>query len=155
MITGGPPWVDNNKKVVKTSIMIFEGMGMMFRTIALLIPVVVASLLGGCAKEQSSAAVATESASRELRPADTQTAKIYDRSCRNCHTIAATGAPLTGDSKEWSVRMEKGLSTLVDNVVNGVGGMPPFGMCMDCNVEEFEALIVFMAQIETENNDNG
>lgn len=126
----------------------------MFRSMALLTPLLVVSLLAGCAKEQSSAAVAIESASRELRPADTQTAKIYDRSCQNCHTIAATGAPLTGDSKEWSVRLEKGMSTLVDNVVNGIGGMPPFGMCMDCNVEEFEALILFMAQTESESNDN-
>jgi cytochrome c5 len=30
-------------------------------------------------------------------------------------------------------------------VINGFGGMPPLGMCMDCSAEEFEALIVFMA----------
>ena len=41
--------------------------------------------------------------------------------------------------------MEKGMNTLVDNVVNGFGGMPPFGLCMDCSAEEFEALILFMA----------
>ena len=73
-------------------------------------------------------------------------AAIYNRSCRNCHTIAATGAPLTGDSAAWSIRMEKGLDVLADNVVNGFGGMPPFGLCMDCNLEDFEALIVFMDQ---------
>jgi cytochrome c5 len=41
--------------------------------------------------------------------------------------------------------MAKGMDTLVDNVVNGFGGMPPFGLCMDCDVAQFEALINFMA----------
>ena len=127
----------------------------MIRKTALLIPVLVASFLVGCAKQQSSAAVAIESASRELRPAQTEIAKNYDRSCRNCHTIAATGAPLTGDTKAWSLRMEKGMPALVDSVVKGIGTMPPFGMCMDCNREEFEALILFMAQIKGDDNDNG
>ena len=128
---------------------------MMPRTAALLTPLVLLSLLTACAKESSPEARVTESASRELRPADAQIARIYDRSCRNCHTIAATGAPLTGDVGQWSLRLEKGLSTLVDNVVSGVGGMPPFGMCMDCNLEEFEALIVFMAAIESDDSGNG
>ena len=41
--------------------------------------------------------------------------------------------------------MEKGINTLLDNVVNGFGGMPPFGLCMDCDADQFEALILFMA----------
>lgn len=102
-------------------------------------------VLSGCAKEPSATQAQTESQSRALLPADTALAAIYNRSCRSCHTIAATGAPLTGDAAGWSARMDKGMSTLVDNVVNGFGGMPPFGMCMDCGVEEFEALITFMA----------
>lgn len=128
---------------------------MLSRPMALLIPLLVASTMTGCVEKRSSEALATEATSRELRPADAQIAKIYDRSCRNCHTIAATGAPLTGDSAEWSVRLEKGVSTLVDSVVNGIGGMPPLGMCMDCSLEEFEALVVFMTQIETDSRDNG
>lgn len=104
------------------------------------------AVLSGCAKELSEAAVATQAHSRQLQPADAVVAAIYNRSCRSCHTVTATGAPLTGDKKEWSTRSEKGMDTLVNNVVNGFGGMPPFGLCMDCGVEEFEALIGFMAQ---------
>jgi cytochrome c5 len=44
--------------------------------------------------------------------------------------------------------MAKGMDSLVDNVVNGFGGMPPFGLCMDCDALQFEALIQFMAQGE-------
>lgn len=103
------------------------------------------ALLQGCVGESSETNALNESKSRQLRPADQQIARIYDRSCRSCHTIAATGSPLTGDIAAWAPRLDKGLPTLVDNVVNGFGGMPPFGMCMDCSAEEFEALIQFMA----------
>jgi len=104
-----------------------------------------ATLLAGCAGESSENNALAESQSRQLRPDDTQLAAIYDRSCRSCHTIAATGSPLTGDTLAWSPRIEKGMPTLLDNVVNGYGGMPPFGMCMDCSAQDFEALIRFMA----------
>ena len=107
---------------------------------------ILACMLSGCAKEQSAAAVLVEISSRGYTPQDTSIAALYNRSCRSCHTIAATGAPLTGDSAAWSIRMTKGLDVLVDNVVNGFGGMPPLGMCMDCEIEDFEALIVFMAE---------
>ncbi len=49
-----------------------------------------------------------ETASRSLRPADAALAETYDRSCRSCHTIAATGAPLTGDQAAWASRLDKG-----------------------------------------------
>jgi cytochrome c5 len=42
--------------------------------------------------------------------------------------------------------MAKGMNTLVDNVINGFGGMPPFGLCMDCEPAQFEELILFMAE---------
>ena len=106
-------------------------------------------LLLGCGDPGlSSGDAAKESASRLLTPADQALATVYERSCRNCHTIAATGAPLTGDHVEWAPRMEKGLDLLVDNVVNGFGGMPPFGLCMACDAEQFEALITFMASAD-------
>ena len=126
-------------------------------TVRLFYPVVLISffVLLGCAEKQSGAEAAIEAQSRELRPADAGVRGVYDRSCRSCHTIAATGAPLTGDAAAWSVRMDKGMDTLVENVVNGFGGMPPFGMCMDCSVEYFEALITFMAQPKASESDSG
>lgn len=102
------------------------------------------ALLGACG-EGPAAPPAAEAASRALQPADPGLAAIYQRSCASCHTVAATGAPLTGDGAAWSPRMGKGMDVLVDNVVNGFGGMPPFGLCMDCDAAQFEALILFMA----------
>ena len=106
--------------------------------------VAVLILLHGCG-EGPAAPAAAQAHSRTLQPQDKTIAEIYQRSCASCHTVAATGAPLTGDLPTWTPRMAKGMNTLVDNVVNGFGGMPPFGLCMDCDVAQFEALINFMA----------
>jgi cytochrome c5 len=113
------------------------------------VPLLLAALIVGCAEKPSGEAAALEAASRQMKPTDSTVAALYNRSCRNCHTIAATGAPLTGDSAAWAPRMAQGMDTMVENVVAGVGGMPPFGMCMDCDYEQFSALIEFMASGET------
>ena len=116
-------------------------MPLKFATVTLL-----ALLLVACQGEGGGGGTASlETASRALQPADSALAEIYNRSCRSCHTVAATGAPLTGDAKAWAERYEKGMGTLVDNVINGFGGMPALGLCMDCSADQFQALIDFMA----------
>lgn len=105
----------------------------------------IAVALSGCGKPVSIGSPEIEAASRQLTPQDPDLAAIYNRSCRSCHTVAATGSPLTGDSAAWAPRMDKGMDVLVGNVVAGFGGMPPFGLCMDCDARQFEALIQFMA----------
>lgn len=107
--------------------------------------VITALALTGCTKPSSDTSAISEAQSRQLQPAESELAAIYARSCRSCHTIAASGAPLTGDKASWAPRMEKGMGVLLDSVVNGFGGMPPFGLCMDCSAQQFEALIQFMA----------
>ncbi len=111
-----------------------------------LILVLLSALLAACQGESGGSGAANlEAASRSLMPADESLAETYNRSCRSCHTVAATGAPLTGDADAWAQRYEKGMGTLVDNVINGFGGMPALGLCMDCSAADFEALIDFMA----------
>ncbi len=96
--------------------------------------------------EQDKAALAEQA--KILTPADEALASVYDRSCKTCHAVAGTGAPLTGDTAGWQPRMDQGMDVLVDHVVTGFGGMPPFGFCMDCDAEQIEALIRFMARDE-------
>jgi len=100
--------------------------------------------LQGCG-DGPGAAPAAEATSRTLQPEDPGLAAIYQRSCASCHTVTATGAPLAGDSAAWEPRLAKGMPVLVDNIVNGFGGMPPFGLCMDCDAVQLEALTRFMA----------
>ena len=128
----------------------------MFPKFYVIIFLATVGILAGCGDKNSAdtgstagkTSAAAQQHSRSLAPADAALKDIYDRSCRNCHTIAATGAPLTGDAPGWAPRMEKGMDTLLNNVIDGFGGMPPFGMCMDCDVEQFEALIEFMVKGE-------
>lgn len=112
-----------------------------------LLPLTLLLLAGGCDDGKSESAIATvTAAAASLQPQDPELAAIYQRSCKVCHTSAGTGAPMTGDTDAWAPRMAKGMDTLLDNVINGSGGMPPLGLCMDCDAEQFEALINFMAK---------
>jgi len=70
----------------------------------------------------------------------------YQASCFACHSSGAAGAPKTGDAAAWAPRLEKGMDTLVTSVKNGLNGMPPGGICMDCSDDEYKALIEFMAK---------
>ena len=105
--------------------------------------------LSACGGSGERDIAALERASRALVPSDAGLAEIYNRSCRSCHTIAATGAPLTGDTEAWRERIGKGLDVMLESVISGSGGMPPFGMCMECDAVQFEDLILFMANVET------
>lgn len=104
-------------------------------------------ILSGC--DQAPSAQDILANAQALEPSDPVLNEIYQRSCRNCHVLESTGAPLTGDVRAWQGRLEKGKDILLENVVQGFGGMPPFGLCMDCNVEQFNALIDFMAAQKT------
>jgi cytochrome c5 len=105
------------------------------------------ALLLGCGGDVPDEAALAERA-KTLTPADTALASVYGRSCKTCHAVAGTGAPLTGDTDGWQPRMDQGMDMLVDHVITGFGGMPPFGFCMDCDAEQFEALIQFMVSGE-------
>lgn len=106
--------------------------------------------LAGCGEQATNTTdegVATAAAS--LVPADAELAEIYQRSCRNCHVNDATGAPLTGDIAAWQPRMEQGMDTVLQHVIDGYGGMPPLGLCFECDEQQFIALIQFMANGES------
>lgn len=69
----------------------------------------------------------------------------YQSSCFACHFSGAAGAPKTGDAEAWASRLEKGMDVLVMSVRNGMGAMPPTGMCPSCSNEQYQELIEFMA----------
>lgn len=75
----------------------------------------------------------------------TELADIYQRSCKNCHEVKATGAPLTGDTERWYTILEKGMDTVLDRAMSGYQGMPAFGQCFECSPEQIEALIIYMS----------
>ncbi len=107
-------------------------------------------LLTACSGESNNSAststsVAAKPASKKTMPTDPDLASLYTQSCFSCHGTGAGGAPRTGNTAEWQPRMEKGMDTLLDHTISGFQGMPPLGMCMSCDEEQFTALIEFMS----------
>ena len=70
--------------------------------------------------------------------------EVYDTACTTCHAIALAGAPKFGDRLSWGERANEDLDHLVETVTNGLGGMPPMGMCMDCSQEELTDAVQYM-----------
>lgn len=118
---------------------------------ALLITLFSALLLAACSGESSdgtgtsTTVTSAKPSSKKMMPDDPDLASLYTQSCFSCHGTGAGGAPRTGNSSEWQPRLEKGMDTLLDHTIKGFQGMPPLGMCMDCDEEQFTALIEFMS----------
>ncbi len=87
----------------------------------------------------------SEAQSAAMKPASAHLAQLYETSCKACHTVRDTGAPLTGDREAWDVRWAKGEKVLTRNAVAGLNGMPPGGQCFACKPADYDALIRFMA----------
>jgi cytochrome c5 len=87
----------------------------------------------------------SEAQSAAMKPADPHLAQLYETSCKACHTVRDTGAPLTGDREAWDVRWAKGEKVLTRNAVAGLNGMPPGGQCFACKPADYDALIRLMA----------
>jgi cytochrome c5 len=110
-----------------------------------LLPCAGFALLAACGQEAPSGAPAPAVAD----PADPKLARLYAQTCKACHTTPGSGAPLAGDTTAWQPRVAQGMPTLLEHTVRGYKGMPPLGSCMDCTEKEFEALIRYMAGLDT------
>jgi len=72
----------------------------------------------------------------------------YMAACFACHSTGAAGAPRVspGNAEEWEPRLEKGIDAIVENTVNGMGTMPPKGLCFDCTPEDLRAIVEYMIE---------
>lgn len=104
--------------------------------------------LAACGEEpQTAEERAAIIATAETRvPSDPILAEKYERACQACHADPENGAPLSGDVRAWTPRMEaRGAEGLLQSTLNGFEGMPPLGACPDCGIDDFENLIAFLA----------
>ena len=109
-----------------------------------LFPLAMAFMLAAC-NEQPPAKPLTPAQSAALKPADPGLARLYEQSCKSCHTVKDTGAPLAGDRTAWDPRWAKGEDTLLDSAIRGLNGMPAGGQCFSCSPQDYRRLIRFMA----------
>jgi len=70
--------------------------------------------------------------------------QIYNTYCKACHAAGVAGAPKLDDAAAWAPRIEKGMDTLMDHVVNGFNAMPPKGTCMSCSEADLKATVEYM-----------
>lgn len=71
---------------------------------------------------------------------------VYQAKCFACHGTGAAGAPKVGDAAAWTARLANGMDTVVANAINGIGGMPPKGTCMDCSDDTLKAVVEYMVE---------
>lgn len=80
-----------------------------------------------------------------LAPADPHLAELYAHSCKACHAVPGTGAPLVHDHTAWDPRWDKGENVLLDHAILGFQAMPAGGQCASCTPRDYEKLIRFLA----------
>jgi cytochrome c5 len=68
-------------------------------------------------------------------------AEIYTTHCAECHNSGWQGAPAPGDPYEWDKRRKAGFEKLFKHTKEGIGSMPPMGMCDDCTDAELKLVI--------------
>ena len=106
----------------------------------------VALLLAGCtAEEGASPETAVYEQAWQSAVVTATVQEKWQRSCALCHVRGEGGAPRMGDIEAWGVRLQQGPAVLLENTLAGLNRMPPLGYCMDCEVEDFAAMIRMMA----------
>ena len=93
-----------------------------------------------CMEGSDCAAAPVAAASGEPRSGET----VYSTKCFTCHATGAAGAPKYGVVTDWAPRIANGIDNLYTNAIDGVGGMPAKGLCMDCSNDELNAAVDHM-----------
>lgn len=93
-----------------------------------------------CMEGSDCAAAPVAAASGEPRSGEA----VYSTKCFTCHATGAAGAPKYGVATDWASRIANGVESLYANAINGVGGMPAKGLCMDCSDNELNAAVDHM-----------
>ena len=74
--------------------------------------------------------------------------KIYNGSCVACHGAGVAGAPRVGDRDAWAERIDKGVTTLYANAINGLQGssgvMPAKGGNPALSDDQMKAVVDYM-----------
>ncbi|MDX1633228.1 MAG: c-type cytochrome [Marinobacter sp.] len=70
--------------------------------------------------------------------------EVYAAVCQACHNTGAAGAPKITAASDWEGRLDKGMETLVDHAINGIGAMPAKGGCANCPDEEIRSAVEYM-----------
>ena len=71
--------------------------------------------------------------------------QVYRQSCAVCHDKGIAGAPKTGDTAIWALRLARGMDAMYNTALNGKGAMPAKGGNPSLNDTDVKAAVDYMA----------
>ena len=104
--------------------------------------------LAACSQESTNAAKPAAQALQFGPPLSARLQDTYMRTCNNCHRNDVPGIPRAGDAADWQPRAALGLDVLTQRAMYGYKGMPPMGLCHECEESDIRALVAYMAGLE-------
>lgn len=79
--------------------------------------------------------------------------EIYQNYCMGCHDSGQAYAPVRGNKRMWQIRGTD--EKMLENIIKGIGGMPPKGLCFQCTNEDLLNVIKYMKDTPIEDNSKG
>jgi cytochrome c len=74
--------------------------------------------------------------------------QVYNTACLACHAAGVGGAPVVGDTGQWTDRIAQGVDVLKKHAIEGFSGaagyMPPKGGRIDLSDEEVASAVDYM-----------
>lgn len=83
-------------------------------------------------------------------PLDLQAGKkLYESSCKVCHSVSAIGAPEIDNRSAWESLLNQGRDRLYEIAIRGDGVMPARGGCPPCSDARIKAAVDYMIETAT------
>ncbi|MDR9437950.1 MAG: c-type cytochrome [Halomonas sp.] len=108
---------------------------------------------GGAPDDQATASTDGEAAAAEADASGDEPAHagingeaIYNQICMACHETGAAGAPVRGNTDQWSARLEQGIEILYDHSINGFNAMPAKGGNPSLSDDEVKAATDYLVE---------
>lgn len=100
-----------------------------------------------CVQGAECAAAGTAAAPVAVAASARSAEEVINKACNACHAVGVAGAPIIGDSADWTARSSAvgGLNGLLATAKAGKGAMPPMGLCADCSDDELMSAIKSMS----------
>jgi len=75
--------------------------------------------------------------------------KLYESTCKVCHSVSAVGAPEVSNRQAWESLLNQGKDRLYEIAIRGDGVMPAMGGCPPCSDARVKAAVDYMIEIAT------
>lgn len=71
---------------------------------------------------------------------------LFQAHCTLCHGPGMMGAPKIGDREDWRNRLERGMPTVIENAIKGLGAHPPKGSAYSLTNDQLREVVLYMVK---------